>query len=75
MHGGLLLARDANGRAEVGWEFPDLKLWRPQTGGLYGVLLAWSETGDNVWLEWYEKLWALCLAHFLAGIAASGGRN
>jgi N-acylglucosamine 2-epimerase len=64
-HGGLLLARDADGRTDVGWDFADLKLWWPHTEALYGVLLAWSETGDNAWLEWYGKLWSVCLAHFV----------
>jgi N-acylglucosamine 2-epimerase len=65
MHGGLLLARDADGRAGVGWDLADLKLWWPQTEALYGVLFAWSETGDSAWLDWYEKFWSVCLARFV----------
>lgn len=64
-HGGLLLARDADGAAKVGWEFAELKLWWPHTEALYGALLAWSETGDGAWLDWYERLWRLCLARFV----------
>ena len=64
-HGGILLARDADGRAEVGWDHADLKLWWPQTEALFATLLAWSETGEEAWLDWYEQLWRLCLAHFV----------
>lgn len=64
-HGGISLALDAGGGAEVGWDLADLKLWWPQTEALHGVLLAWSETGDRAWLDWYERLWSLCLAHFV----------
>ena len=64
-HGGLLLARDADGRTEAGWDFSGLKLWWPHTEALYGALLAWTETGDGVWLDWYEKLWSLCLERFV----------
>lgn len=64
-HGGITLAFDRHGAVTVGWEHADLKLWWPQTEALYGVLLAWRETGDPSWLDWYERLWALCLAHYV----------
>lgn len=64
-HGGLTLAIDVHGAAEVGWDLAELKLWWPQTEALYGALLAWRETGDTAWLDWYEKLWRVCLDHFV----------
>jgi N-acylglucosamine 2-epimerase len=64
-HGGLSLAIDARGAAPVGWDLADLKLWWPQTEALFATLLAWHETGDPEWLDWYERLWKLCLDHFV----------
>lgn len=64
-HGGLVLAKDAEGAAEVGWPLAELKLWWPQTEALYGALLGWAETGEAGWLDWYERLWALCLDHYV----------
>ena len=64
-HGGLGLAFDLHGQEPVGWDFADLKLWWPQTEALYACLLAWRESGETAWLEWYERLWNLCLDHFV----------
>jgi N-acylglucosamine 2-epimerase len=64
-YGGLTLALDAGGASEVGWDFPDLKLWWPQTEALYGVLRAWQESGDVSWLDWYARFWTLCLDHYV----------
>jgi N-acylglucosamine 2-epimerase len=63
--GGLLLAIDADGRAPVGWNFADTKLWWPQTEALYAALLGWEITGQPVFLDWYERVWRVCLAHFV----------
>jgi len=64
-HGGIALGFDMHGAAEVGWDFADLKLWWPHTEALQGVLLAWCETGNASWLDWYERLWTLCLDHYV----------
>jgi|UniRef100_UPI004049A348 N-acylglucosamine 2-epimerase len=64
-HGGILLAIDREGRDEVGWKFADTKLWWPQTEALYATLLGWCETGDSAYFDWYEKLWQLCLNHYV----------
>ncbi|MEO6874670.1 MAG: AGE family epimerase/isomerase [Opitutaceae bacterium] len=63
--GGLLLAIDADGRTPVGWNFADTKLWWPQTEALYVTLLGAIQTGRPVFLDWYEKLWRLCLDHYV----------
>jgi N-acylglucosamine 2-epimerase len=63
-HGGLLLAIDADGREPVGWNFVDTKLWWPHTEALITTLLGWRLTAQPAWLDWQERLWSLCLAHF-----------
>lgn len=64
--GGLLLAVDAAGQvAAEGWPLPDLKLWWPHTEVQVAGLMAWQETGDTEWLEWYRKLWAFAAEHFV----------
>lgn len=65
VHGGVLLAVDREGREEVGWKFADTKLWWPQTEALYATLLGWTETSDPIYFDWYEKLWRLCLEHYV----------
>jgi N-acylglucosamine 2-epimerase len=62
--GGLLLARDAEGKSPVGWNLPDLKLWWPHTEALYACLLAWRETGVDWALEWYRKVLNYSMRHF-----------
>jgi N-acylglucosamine 2-epimerase len=64
-HGGIFLAFDRHGAREVGWDFAELKLWWPHTEALYGALLAWRESGDGAWLDWYERIWDICLDHFV----------
>ncbi len=64
-HGGISLAVDLHGAEPVGWDFAELKLWWPQTEAMIAVLAAWRETGDASWLDWYERLWMLCLDHFV----------
>ena len=63
--GGLLLAVDADGAAEVGWRFAETKLWWPHTEALYTSLLGWCDTGRPECLEWYERVWRVCLQHFV----------
>jgi N-acylglucosamine 2-epimerase len=63
--GGLLLAFDTEGRDTVGWKFADTKLWWPHTEALYTALLGWQQTRRPEFLDWYEKLWTVCLEHFV----------
>lgn len=64
-HGGLLLAVDAHGGQPVGWNFADTKLWWPHTEALYGALLGWQRTGQPAFLDHYERIWQICLEHFV----------
>ncbi|MES2694576.1 MAG: AGE family epimerase/isomerase [Verrucomicrobiota bacterium] len=65
VHQGLLLAVDPQGGLSDGWKFPDTKLWWPHTESLYATLLAWKETGDGRFFDWYERLWAFCLDNYV----------
>ncbi|MCC6416221.1 MAG: AGE family epimerase/isomerase [Opitutaceae bacterium] len=65
--GGLFLAVDRDGRkgGDIGWKLAETKLWWPHTEALYALLLAWHETGDAWFYDWYEKIWALCLERYV----------
>ncbi len=63
-YGGLLLAVDADGRDKVGWGFPDAKIWWPHTEALYGLLLAYEQTGDREFLDWYDRVHRYSFSHF-----------
>lgn len=62
--GGILLAVDADGRADVGWDYAESKLWWPHTEALYATLLAWRQTRDPAFLDWYQRIWDVSLSHF-----------
>jgi len=63
-HGGLLLAIDADGRADVGWRHPDAKLWWPHTEALYALLLAYEHSRQPWCLDWYERIHDYAFNHF-----------
>lgn len=64
VYGGLLMALDADGREEVGWNFPDTKIWWPHTEALYSLLLAFEQTRDTEFLDWYSKVHDYSFSHF-----------
>ena len=64
VHGGLLLAVDADGENEVGWEFYDTKLWWPHTEAMYALLLAYEHTRDRDFLDWYDRVHQYSFEHF-----------
>ncbi len=64
IHGGLLLAVDADGGDEVAWDYHDAKLWWTHTEALYGLLLAFEQTGDIEFLDWYDRIHEYSFAHF-----------
>lgn len=67
-HGGIFLAIDALGGDEIGWKFPDTKIWWPHTEALYALLLSYEATGEEWCLEWHKKVHEYTYAHFpLAG--------
>lgn len=54
--GGLFLAVDAEGNEDIGWNFPDKKIWWPHTESLYALLLAYEQTSDASFLKWYDRI-------------------
>jgi N-acylglucosamine 2-epimerase len=62
--GGLLLAVDADGRDDVGWEFADTKLWWPHTEAMYALLLAYEHTGADWCLQWYRRVHEYSFSHY-----------
>jgi N-acylglucosamine 2-epimerase len=62
-HGGILLARDAEGHKDVAWNMHEFKLWWPQTEALYACLLASRECGEKWTLEWYRRILDFCMKH------------
>lgn len=54
-YGGFFLAVDAHGKSEVGWNFPDSKLWWPHTEALYSFLLAYEHSSEQWCLDWYQR--------------------
>jgi N-acylglucosamine 2-epimerase len=62
--GGLRLAVDADGRADVGWKFADAKLWWPHTEALYALLLAHQLCGEPWCLEWYRRVHEAAFTHY-----------
>jgi N-acylglucosamine 2-epimerase len=54
-HGGLFYFLDIEGRQPVQLEW-DMKLWWPHNEAIYATLLAHHMTGENKYLDWFEKL-------------------
>ena len=63
-HGGVLLAVDADGRADVDWAFASAKLWWPQVEAMYALLLGQHFTGDARFLAWSDRVHAYAFTHF-----------
>ena len=63
-HGGLFQAIDADGGQEVGWVFPDAKLWWPHTEALYALLLAYEHCREDWCLQWYDKVHEYSFSHY-----------
>ena len=64
VHGGLLLAVDADGAKEVGWNHHDTKIWWPHTEAIYALLLAYEQTRDQEFLDWYNRVHQYSFGHF-----------
>lgn len=63
-YGGLLLAVDADGRPEVGWQFADSKLWWPHTEAMYALLLAFEHSRDAWFLQAYDQVHQYAWKHY-----------
>lgn len=62
--GGIFHAVDAESGAEVGWGFPDAKLWWPQVEAMYALLLAYEQTRDATFLEAYWQVHGFAFANY-----------
>lgn len=62
-YGGLLYYTDLTGKPCTQYEW-DMKLWWPHTEAIYATLLAYYLTGDDMWLEWHEKVHDYSFKHF-----------
>lgn len=63
-YGGIFLAVDADGGADVAWGFAETKVWWPHTEALYATLLAYEVTGEKWALDWHQKVREYSLAHY-----------
>lgn len=63
--GGLRLAVNHDGSEPVAWGFADSKLWWPHTEILISALRGWQETGQTAFMDWYERVWQLCLERYV----------
>lgn len=64
--GGFFLAIDSNGPSQPqAWMYGDMKLWWPHTEALFAAVLGWHETGDKVWMDWYDRLWRFAWQHYV----------
>ncbi|MCJ7751667.1 MAG: AGE family epimerase/isomerase [Armatimonadetes bacterium] len=61
--GGILYFVDAEGKPPEQYEH-DMKLWWPHTEALYACLLAHHLTGDERYVEWYERVHDWVYGHF-----------
>lgn len=62
-HGGLLYFADVEGRQPEPLEW-DMKLWWPHNEAIYATLLAHHLTGEDKYLQWFERILDYSLSHF-----------
>ena len=62
-YGGLFSFVDLEGKPPEQLEW-DMKLWWPHTEALYACLLAHHLTGEQSYLDWYERIHAWAFQHF-----------
>ncbi len=63
-YGGLLLAVDADGRPDVGWQYADTKIWWPHTEAMVALLMAFEESRDTWFLDAYARVHEYAFAHY-----------
>ena len=68
-YGGIVYSLDSSGREPDLPPYPawDLKMWWVHTEALYGTLLAYELTGENWYIDWYNKIHEYTFSHFPDG--------
>jgi N-acylglucosamine 2-epimerase len=62
-HGGIYYFLDAQGYSPVQLEW-NMKLWWPHCEALVALLMAWEETGESQYWEWFVKIDEYSFKHF-----------
>jgi N-acylglucosamine 2-epimerase len=55
-YGGLLYFQDAEGHPPESYEH-DMKLWWPHNEALIATLMAFRNTGKQMYLDWFLRVW------------------
>jgi N-acylglucosamine 2-epimerase len=63
-YGGLYYFMDIEGKPTLQLE-SNLKLWWPHTEALYALVLAYSFTHDQKWLDWLKRVHQYSFSHFV----------
>tara|TARA_R110002111_G_scaffold10965_8_gene34561 strand:- start:1293 stop:2555 length:1263 start_codon:yes stop_codon:yes gene_type:complete len=63
-YGGLFLAFDIEGSADIAWDYADTKLWWPHTEAIYATLLAYELTGEQWCLDWHKRIHDYSFSHY-----------
>jgi len=63
-YGGLYYFMDVDNRPTLQLE-STMKLWWPHTEALYALVLAYTKTGEQRWLDWLEKVHNYSFKHFV----------
>ncbi len=63
-YGGLYYFMDIENKPTLQLE-SSMKLWWPHTESLYALVLAYTKTGDKIWLDWLDKVHQYTYSHFV----------
>ena len=63
-YGGLYYFMDIENRPTLQLE-SSMKLWWAHTEAIYALILAYSKTGEKIWLDWLEKVHQYTYSHFV----------
>lgn len=63
-YGGLLYFTDCLGKPTEAYEH-DMKLWWPHNEALIACMMAYRDTGDAFYLQWFEKILSYCQQAFV----------
>ncbi len=63
-YGGLYYFLDIENKPTLQLE-SSMKLWWPHTESLYALVLAYTKTGDKLWLDWLNQMHVYTYSHFV----------